>query len=290
MNRLAQLQRTFLASMLDEAAPMPDEWDARREAGLTVYRNAYRARLVDVLRATFERTERLVGEDAFRQAAVHHLISHQPTSWTIDMTGAGFADTCSELFAADPDVGEIAWLEWSMQQAFTAADCEPLTITKFADATAHFTEQEWEALRLEFLPGIALRKVTHELSVLWNTLDGSSPVTAVRRLIAPAYALVWREAERPVFNVICEQEGRALSVLVNGGTFGEMCAKLADGVATSETALVVGTMLRSWLDIGAVCSIGVACCRKHCSRSSMETTAVQERRLGQLVGARNLVP
>ena len=246
----------LLATIIDEAAPMPGEWDARREAGLTVYRNAYRARLVDALRETFERTERLVGEDAFRRAAAHHLITHPPASWTIDLAGAGFADTCSELFTADPDVAEVAWLEWSMHQAFTAADCEPITVTQFSAATAQFREQEWEALTLKFLPGAALCQVRHDLLALWTTLDGTWPEPEVRRLTEPAYALVWREAERPVFMLISEQEGRAMSFIRNGGAFGKMCALLSDGVDLVDVAAIAGTMLQSWLDIGAVHSLG----------------------------------
>lgn len=256
MNRLANLQRTFLTSILDEAAPTPGGWDARREAGLTVYRNAYRARLVDALRETFERTERLVGEDAFRRAAAHHLISHPPASWTIDMAGAGFADTCRELFAADPDVAEVAWLEWSMHQAFMAANCEPLTIAQFSAATAQFGEQEWEALTLKFLPGTVFCQVRHDLLALWATLDGTSLEPEVRRLTEPAYALVWREAERPVFMLISEQEGRAMSFIRNGGAFGKMCVLLTDGVDLANVAATAGTMLHSWLDIGAVHSLG----------------------------------
>lgn len=258
MNRLAQLQRTFLASMLDEVAPTPGEWDARREAGLAVYRNAYRARLVDTLRETFQRTERLEGEDAFRRAAAHHLISHPPASWTIDMAGARFAETCSELFAADPDVGEIAWLEWSMHQAFTAADCEPLTVAQFSAATECFGELEWESLTLELLPGTTMRRVTHDLRTLWNTLDGSSPEPVVTRLAEPAYALVWREGERPVFILVPEQEGRALSAIQRGETFGQMCTLLADDIDAADAAAIAGSMLLNWLKIGAVCSVRTA--------------------------------
>lgn len=255
MNRLALRQEAFLACLLDDAAPLPAGWDARREAGMAVYRNAYRARLVDALRETFERTARLVGEVAFQRAAAHHLITHPPSGWTVDLAGEGFAETCAELFAHDPDVAEIAWLEWAMHRAFTATDVEPLTVARFAAATAEFATEQWEALSLRLIPGTALRAVTHDLVKLWETLAEPSREPLVERLLQREYVLLWREGERPVFVLVPEQDGRALAALQRGATFGELCAALAETAGPSEAAASAGTMLLSWLELGLVRSV-----------------------------------
>ena len=139
MTGLMHAQQAFLACVLDDTAPAPAGWTTRQMAGLTVYRNAYRARLLDTLRDTFERTARLAGDEAFQQAAAHHLILHPPAHWTIDLAGEGFAETCAALFAGDPDVGELAWLEWAMHRAFAAPDAAPLTLNELAQATAQFS-------------------------------------------------------------------------------------------------------------------------------------------------------
>ena len=144
MTQLLRAQTDFMACLLDESAPLPPGWDARSAAGITVYRNAYRQRLIDVLRSTFERMARLVGEDAFVQAAAHHLITNPPASWTIDLAGEGFWEVCADLFANDADVGEVAWLEWSMHRAFTAADAVPMTLADFAAATTGFDTGQWD--------------------------------------------------------------------------------------------------------------------------------------------------
>lgn len=256
MNRLALRQEAFLACLLDDAAPPPEGWDAQRAAGMEIYRNAYRARLIDALRETFERTASLVGETAFQRAAAHHLITHPPAGWTIDLAGEGFAETCAGLFAQDPDVAEIAWLEWAMHRAFTAADEAPLSVAGFAAATASFHAQDWDALKLELLPGTALRPVTHDLVKLWHTLGGSPGEPTVERLLQPEYALLWREGERPVFVLVPEDDGRALAALQQGRTFGQMCATLGARSGPAEAARVAGGMLLSWLELGIVRSIG----------------------------------
>jgi len=258
MSTLARAQHEFLACVLDDSAPLPAAWGARHAAGMAVYRNAYRARLVDALRETFERTARLVGEDAFRRAAAHHLITRPPTSWTIDLAGEGFAATCAELFANDPDVGELAWLEWAMHRAFTADDAEAMQVAGFAAATANLDADQWDALVLEFLPGTALRPVTHDLVKLWVTLGSASGEADLERLLQPEYVLLWREGDQPVFVLVPEHDGQALAALQRGGSFGEMCAALAARVGPADAAAMAGAMLLSWLELGVVRSIRTA--------------------------------
>ena len=68
--------------------------------------------------------------------------------------GSGFDRTLAELFAKDPEVSKLAWIEWSMHRAFGAANAEPYTAGDFADATAGFDDKDWCTLGLEFVPGI----------------------------------------------------------------------------------------------------------------------------------------
>ena len=252
MTQLLGAQDEFLACLLDDGAPLPMGWDARRAAGMAVYRNAYRTRLIDVLRNTFERTARLVGDHAFNQAAAHHLITHPPTSWTIDLAGAGFAETCAELFANDPDVGEVAWLEWEMHCAFTAADGAPMTPTNFAAATADFDARQWDQLRLELNPGTALRPVTYDLVRLWETLADPQRAPALEKLREPKWVVLWREGEQPVFGLVAEAEGFALATLQQGGTFGEVCVALMKYFDAADVATNAGTMLLNWLELGMI--------------------------------------
>ena len=250
MTHLLRTQDEFFACLLDDRAPLPTGWDARRKAGMAVYRKAYRTRLIIVLQDTFERTARLVGDEAFNQAAAHHLITHPPRSWTIDLAGEGFAETCAELFANDPDVGELAWLEWAMHRAFTAVDGAPITAAEFAATTADFNAGQWEHLRLELMPGTAMRPITHDLVRLWETLADPLIVPSLVKLSEPKWVLLWREGEQPVFRLVSQAEGQALAELQNGGTFGGVCAALLRRDKTSDAASAAGAMLLNWLELG----------------------------------------
>lgn len=255
MTALLARQEAFLSAILDEDAALPDGWGARHQAGLEIYRNNYRTALVEALRATFERTERLVGEASFEQAAAHHCITHPPSSWTLDLAGAGFPETCDDLFANDPDVGELAALEWAMGQAFTATNAQPMALDAFAQQSAGLTEQGWADLRLGFLPGLAVLETGFDLVKLWSALAPDQGPAEPVSLDQRQAVIVWREGERPVFVLRAKWEGDALAAMLGGASFGEACALIVAALGEEDGAAEAGAMLARWLADGIVASI-----------------------------------
>lgn len=252
---LAARQQAFMAAILDDEAAPPEGWGARQTAALEVYRNNYRSSLVEALAATFERTQRWVGEESFGKAAAHHVILHPPGSWTIDAAGEGFDATLAGLFANDPEVAELAALEWAMHRAFVAADADSLSMADFAEATAGFSEEEWGGLRFAFTPGAALLSVTHDVGTLWNALRDEEFTAPEIALAAPHAVLVWREGLRPVFRLMDEADGAALASALGGGNFGEICAALVERLGPDEGVARAGALLGQWLQDGLIAGL-----------------------------------
>jgi hypothetical protein len=253
---LAASQADFMAHVLDEDQALPEGWSERHAAGLAIYRNNYRTSLVEALRSTYERTAAYVGEDAFRQAAAHHLITHPPKSWTLDHAGDGFADTLRELFRDDWEVPELGWLEAAMQRAFVAADAAPIDAAGFAEGTALFGEQDWSEMRLEFLPGTALAPVAHDIPALWRAIDpeGETPAQA-DHLDTPMHLLVWREGLKPVFRLVDQSEGEAMDALLGGASYGDACTLLVERLGEEAAIVQAGAMLGRWLHDGVIESV-----------------------------------
>lgn len=250
---LADLQTTFLAQVLDADAPLPDGWGSSHAAGMAVYRNNYRSALIDALRAIYERTERWVGADAFGRAAAHHVISHPPTSWTLDDAGIGFDATCAELFTGDPEVGELAWLEGAMMDVFTAADCTAMDAAGFSAATAAFGEEDWAGLQLAFQPGSSSCVVRHDLRAIWqHVADEDASGVAVTPLDHPATCIVWREGERSTFTMASTLEGRAFTTMQAGASYGVLCEMLSDELGVEQAIMQAGQFLGHWLAEGMI--------------------------------------
>ncbi len=236
---LQQLQRDFLTEVsADDDVPASS-------TGMAAYRNAYRGRLIDALESSFERTRRWVGDEAFAAVAAHYVLTHPPTGWTLDEFGANFPETLAELFADDPEVAELAWLEWHMQQAFTAPDRAELTAAALAEA--ELGESDWAELRFGMAAGFATRPVRSDLAPLWRNLSNDGQPSPNLAPLLAQRLVVWRQALKPRFRLLDEAEFSVLHPLILGETFG--CA--AEAVADHpEAAGLLGTWLAQWLTEG----------------------------------------
>lgn len=252
---LAATQRAFQAQILDEDVPLPDDWEPGMAAGVAIYRNAYRARLVDALKDTFPRTLEWVSEESFDRAAAHHLITRPPGHWSLDLAGDGFPETLATLFASDPEVPELARLEWDMHLAFVAADADPLDASGFADATLRFTEDDWAQLRLAFVPSLAIRPLRSTALTIWKALSDGGDPPAQMLLETPANLLVWREGLRPVFRSASHEESACLERLRSGDSFGNVCELLAEERQDDSAASEAGAMLGRWIGEGLIVSV-----------------------------------
>lgn len=251
--RLGALQQSFIGHVLAEDAPVPSGWeDARLQAGLAIYRNGYRARMIEALGEVFPRTRQWVGGESFERAAAHHLILHPPAHWSLDRAGEGFAATLTTLFHNDPEVPELALLEWDMHLAFVAADKTAIDAAGFVAATSDFGEQDWTQVRLALSPSLTVRPVKSRVVAIWRSLAEAQGPPAELFLESLARLVVWREGTRPVFRIATALEGRCLEQVGRGVSFGDLCASLAENRPGAEAAAEAGAMLGRWLRDGLI--------------------------------------
>ncbi|ANY19762.1 hypothetical protein A6F68_01245 [Tsuneonella dongtanensis] len=254
---LAAVQHDFLAQVLDEDAAMPPHWSARERTGMAIYRNAYRAQLVGALGETFPAVKAWVGDESFARAAAHHAIVNPPSSWSLDHLGAGFDETLEELFANDPEVAELAWLEWHMHLAFVARDAVPLDQAGLAAAIGTVDPEDIAALRFTTLPGLAARRVSHDIPAIWTAATSNAELPSDYRLAEAAGIVVWREGLRSVFRPASAGEADCLALAAGGATFGEVCALLGERRADeASAAAAAGEMLTRWICDGMLAAIG----------------------------------
>jgi Putative DNA-binding domain len=260
MSKLAERQEAFLASILDENAPVPVGWGNSQAAGMAVYRGNYRSALMGALAEIFERTALCVGPQAFAQASINHAIAYPPTGWTIDEAGEGFDETCAKLFPDRPEVAELAWLEWTMLDLATAPNVTPLTAEDFAAASANFGDEDWGALRLQLQPRAKARLVGHDLETLWRAIGAGDepPNTSLEN---PVACIVSRDSERPTFTLLEADHVPAFEAMQGGASYGELIAVLlGDNEAPSpedihSAAMRAGAMLGAWLGEGLIVAI-----------------------------------
>jgi hypothetical protein len=245
---LAALQRDFRKSLIDEPAGMGQWVDKGARPGLAIYHNAYRVQLVDCLLETFEKTHLWLGDDAFTEAARTHIESTPPYGWTLGIYGEGFECTLAALYPDDPEVAELAWLDWALSRAFEGQDAPPLDPVTLQDA-------DWDNAVLKLVPTFRLRSACTNAGAIWSALSAESDVPAAAMLPEPGAMLVWRQEFTPCFRTIEAIERDALRLIEAGESFGALCSILIERSGEDAGVTQAGALLGQWIGDGLIAAV-----------------------------------
>lgn len=209
---------------------------------MRVYHHAYRARLGQVLREVFDKTWSYLGDEAFGQAAETYLREHASTSPSLDDYGAGFADHIANLWPDEPDMAELAQLDWAMRRVFDGEDAQAIDPSLLGALSGDL----WDRLGFVFHPTLTVRMVTTNVGALWSGLDEDSPLMPAP-LSAAMAVRVWRKDLQPHFRMIDMVEARALAEMIEGRSFAEICQRLGDDCIAGPVERAAA-LLAVWLE------------------------------------------
>ena len=231
---LQALQMRMQAHVLgDDEAALQDVCDdhglsARQRLG--IYHHAYRARLLETMRDTFAHTWRYLGDEWFDHLALAFIEQHHSSHANLRWWGQAWpdwldGDRLASMGVGDhPEVTELAQLDWALRRAFDAADAGALTAADLGAVPVDV----WTPTPLQAQASVALLSLRCDTLAVWRALDQDEDVPAVTQLAQPVTVLVWRMDERPHFRSVSEQEAQALTHLLLGRSFMDICALLSD--------------------------------------------------------------
>jgi hypothetical protein len=201
--------------------------------------------LDDCLRDSFAKTWAYLGDDNFSAALVAHRIRCTPHSWTLDAYGNGFDETLAAMFTDDPDIAELAWLEWALRRAFDGADADPLA----PDTLAYI---DWDNSVPIVHPAAQIREVCWNSAAIWAAINQDTNPPAAKALAEPTLLLVWRKGLVPQYRSVTGYERLALLEIADGNAFGPMCARVFAGLADEDAVPIIGGLFSGWISDGLI--------------------------------------
>ena len=253
MSALGQLQRQFMDYLHDRPNglldALADTGGLARADRANIYFTAYRLRLLDALKDSFDKTWAWLGDESFEAAGLGYVADHPPTQFSLRAFGDRFADWLAAARPDDPELAELARLDWAMRNAFDGADAEPLT----AGMLAGFTEQDWADVVFRLHPTALLLPVALNTVDLWHAMDTGATPPDVRPLEDAGWLLVWRKGLQPHFRSLGDAEAQLLFAMQRGESFAASCGRLAHDMADDAGAQsLVGRLLARWLEDGVL--------------------------------------
>lgn len=225
---------------------------ATPEIRLSVYIRAYVGRLREVLANDYPAVLAAIGEACFSRLADAYISANPSQYFSLRDFGRHFPGFVSSMQQQDaslrdmPWLGELALFEWTLGEAFDAADIPVLTQQELAAIPC----QAWPELRFAVHPSVHRLDLEWNIPEMWQALTPDEPVrvTAVHDTASPW--LVWREQLVTRFRSLQADEQLALDVLRGGGCFSEMCEMLATLLAEDGVPLRAASLIKNWIAQG----------------------------------------
>jgi hypothetical protein len=201
--------------------------------------------LVGCLQLSFPQLRAWLGHENFMDAAINHIDRHPPHAWTLDAYGIDFEQTLQERFPHNPDIHELAWIEWALSESFVAADA----INMSSEA---LQAVDWDTARLCLHPSLRLRTGTTNAETIWSALqDGAEPPES-EMLQTPGALIVWRHEFTSRLKWIDTVEYAALLSLRDDDRFTSLCDALVEHLGEEDGIAMAGKLLADWLSAGIV--------------------------------------
>jgi Putative DNA-binding domain len=252
MKSLKQLQETFQRGILagDDAilAEVKDSDKENRQVLFGVYRNAYVARLAEILGEDYEQVHAYLGDEGFAKLAAAYIAANPSDQRSARWFGRHLPAfvRAREAYTAHPEIADLAELEKALADAFDGPDAKPLRI----DALAAIQPEAWP--QLVFTPNPTAIRLTFRTNAgdIWCALKDDTAPPTPKTLPEPQAIVVWRQDFMARFRPLLAEEAMMWDEAAKGVRFGVLCEMVAMFGGEQDAELRAASYLKGWVDSG----------------------------------------
>jgi hypothetical protein len=215
--------------------------------GLRIYHNAYRARLLAVLREDFPALHQWLGPESFEQLALAYIAAWPPRHFSIRWLGEKLPDFIAG-YVAEPQLSpmrELATLEWAFTLAFDARDADVLS----TESMSSFSAEDWVTLKTSLAPSVNWLQFQYNTLELWKAAKAGEPLPAITRLPGDQCCLVWRHDRVCRYRSLEPDEAMALKLFAGGEPFTGLCESLLARY-DEQAPMQAAVWLKQWVSDG----------------------------------------
>lgn len=223
------------------------------ELRLAIYSDAYRSRLLESLATTYPILKIYMGDDDFEKLSNEYIDKFPSTYKSIRWFGDHLADFLARhsTYKNSNYLSELALLEWTMTLVFDAADDAVLQL----DDMGKIPPESWENMRLYAHPSIQRIKLSWNVVHIWQAVtDEKTPGEPIQSQF-PIEWVFWRNELMNHFCSLSESEAWAIDAMLNGSSFGDICAGLCKWVSEEDAAMHSASLLKGWISAGLLSSV-----------------------------------
>jgi len=258
MNELANLQALFQDHVVhgtrENVEVFVGDQKASAKERASVYCDAYRLRLVEILRVDFPGLCALLTHQEFDTLGRRYLDAYPSRYPTVRWFGQNLAAYLARdaVLAKRTCLAEMATFEWARGKAFDASNSDVVSLDELGAMPA----EDWPSLCLEFHPSLQRSTYSWNIGPIWRAVNAEEPVPEPVPLSKPEQLALWRKELVIYWRSLGDAETWALDTFVSGGSFADVCAGLCDWFDAEAVPPEAAGMLRQWVTEGLVTHCG----------------------------------
>jgi len=255
MSALRQLQQAFMQHLLGTPSSIIEHIQSSAttsaEQRLKLYSQGYRLRLKEAIISDYDCLHGYLGDDMFEQLMDHYIdqypSKHPSLRYYSQQIPALLAK--QSPFSEYPESLEIAQIEQAFNDSFDAANCTPLSINYLAE----IQPEAWPILQIKLHASVQLINCQTNSFPIWKAL--SEEQTPPKSTKDTTTWLIWRKDLVSRYRALDDAESHALSQVLKGSDFGEICSGLLNYFDEEQTPLKAVGYLQTWMNDLMVCDI-----------------------------------
>lgn len=227
-----------------------------KEKRLKIYFDAYRIRLMEILKLDFSKTYVLLGEDLYFQAFTAYLNAHPSSHFNVRYFGQQFPQflrDCSP-FCDEPIFAEMADFEWTLMSTLDAEDAHVLSLNDLQQVP----QEDWPKLMFKFHPSVKHVAYEWDTPPLWKSIDNEEPPRAAKKLSQPQHWLIWRKGISSRYESISNEQVTLFNLLSESGyCFSEILESLNQTMPEEKVPEFAISHLQHWIEEELISGIEV---------------------------------
>jgi hypothetical protein len=247
---LSEMQAAFQqAVMLGDDTVLSEILDnsrTNRNVLFGVYRHAYAARLVEVLRGDHPLLHAFLGDEAFDEIARAYVTARPSRNQNARWFSHRLPEYLAECRPSEPHLAELAALERALNDAFDAPDRETLALADLAAVPP----EDWSGLVFEPHPSAQRLACATNAHALWLALKNEETPPPVEVRETAESVIIWRHETTPKIRRMSYEEAMMWNEAVNGVPFGGLCELAAVYDDPESAPLRAAQHLQGWIMSG----------------------------------------
>lgn len=249
MTSLSALQQDFQAYLLgknkafEQAVTGPNSTFAKQR--LAIYSEAYRLRLVDILKMDFPCLRLWLGDTAFERLGLNYLDRYPSKFFSAREFGRYMAAylATTEPHNKNSFLTEFAQFERALSETIDSLNANIVTIE---DIIA-IPPESWPTMRFTLHPAVTSHLLHWNIPDIRKILIEDEIKIARKRFKRPTSWLMWRNNIDVKYKELDEKESFTLKAFAQGMTFEEICQDLMEWLSEEEAAQYIVQFLQRWI-------------------------------------------